>query len=403
VHGYWHACRLLARGVGIWACCDELPASCCCSGPAHLSAATAGAHSIRPPPHPSHAKISSESLEGRAGAAGGAPAPAALVAAASHARAARCTRRDATTAPAPRPQRARPHLRHAAPGTHAIPAPAAPHPHPQNMQALSSRARGQQAGSRRQRPGCARQRCAVLCAIKQKAGQEVVCNKTLVSKAESKQQVMQLCQDMEAFAKQAMRDRSSGLLEYSCVQDRWEDNVFHIWERFDSNANMAGFMGNDRQKQFMQQVRARWGPRPRARPRAPASPHRRAQRRRGAGAPAAAAARRWVHSTPQHTTLVPAQVQPMLESPIGMSMYQYQDGQLSSACLAEGGLLPRLQRRRRRARRRTTRLLHPTRHCSPAPGSAASLRRQAAGRPAPSATPAGAVWRPEGRRAEHAR
>jgi quinol monooxygenase YgiN len=95
----------------------------------------------------------------------------------------------------------------------------------------------------------------VLCAIKARSGQQVVCSKTIVAKKEKAEQVLEMCQDIEAFSQQLLRDRSSGLVEYACMKDRWEDNVIHIWERFDSNASLSNYTATDKVKAFMQQVR----------------------------------------------------------------------------------------------------------------------------------------------------
>lgn len=149
------------------------------------------------------------------------------------------------------------------------------------MQALSAQQRplGQQ---RHQRPRLGRQRVQVLCAIKQKSGKEIVCSMTLIAKQDKTAQVMEMCKDIEAFSQQLLRDRKSGLVEYTCMKDRWEDNVFHMWERFDSHSSMGIYTGSDRVKLFMEQV------------------------------------------------------QPLLDQPIGMALYQFEDGKLGATCLAEG-------------------------------------------------------------------
>ena len=197
------------------------------------------------------------------------------------------------------------------------------------MQALRARPfSGQQAGA----PARARrQQLQISCAVKQRSGQEIVCSKTLIAKQEKKAEVQRMCQDVESFSKQLLAQREAGLVEYACMADRWEDNVFHIWERFDSNASLNNYVGSERVQQFMQKVR------PAQRASCPADG--------GGGAYAivmherADPARAWRLAARLATRSPPAmQVQPLLEQPIGMAMYQFEDGNIGSVCLAEGEL-----------------------------------------------------------------
>lgn len=69
---------------------------------------------------------------------------------------------------------------------------------------------------------------------------QVCCSKTLVAKPEHKDAVQQLCKEVTEFSTQRMNtDRSSGVQEFSCMVDGWEDNVVHFWERYDSNVHMG--------------------------------------------------------------------------------------------------------------------------------------------------------------------
>lgn len=51
-----------------------------------------------------------------------------------------------------------------------------------------------------------------------------------------------------------MADKSSGIQEFSCAVDGWEDNVFHFWERYDSNVMLGRHNTTPEVEQFMQKV-----------------------------------------------------------------------------------------------------------------------------------------------------
>jgi quinol monooxygenase YgiN len=68
---------------------------------------------------------------------------------------------------------------------------------------------------------------------------QVCCSKTLVAKPEHKAAVQQLCKEVTEFSTARMNDRSSGIQEFKCLVDSWEDNVVHFWERYESNVSLG--------------------------------------------------------------------------------------------------------------------------------------------------------------------
>ncbi|KAK9864744.1 hypothetical protein WJX84_005662 [Apatococcus fuscideae] len=86
-----------------------------------------------------------------------------------------------------------------------------------------------------------------------------------------------------------MSDRQSGILQFECSQDNWEPNVVHFWERYVGNAKLGEHSTSSEMKRFMEKV------------------------------------------------------QPYLEQPIGMALYEWKDGKIGAVCIqggpkGEGGL-----------------------------------------------------------------
>jgi quinol monooxygenase YgiN len=54
-----------------------------------------------------------------------------------------------------------------------------------------------------------------------------------------------------------MRDRSSGINSFECSQDNWDKNVFHFWERYESNTHLGRHNTSDEFKRFMEKVPTR--------------------------------------------------------------------------------------------------------------------------------------------------
>lgn len=128
-----------------------------------------------------------------------------------------------------------------------------------------------------------------LCAIKKKSEKNLVCSKTLTVKPDHKDAVMEMCQMVVTFSKEKMKNSKSGILAFECSQDNYEPNVLHFWERYDGNRSMGLHNTTDEYSKFMRVVQ-------------------------------------------QH-----------LEGPIGMALYEWQDGQIGMACVhggpkGEGGL-----------------------------------------------------------------
>lgn len=139
------------------------------------------------------------------------------------------------------------------------------------------------------RPTNSRGRVQVLAAVKKASAKNVVCSKTLVVKPGQEDQVEQMCRDIVQFSKDRMQDRSSGIHTFECSQDNWDKNVFHFWERYESNSHLG------------------------------------------------------THNTCHEYTTFMKKIQPHLEQPVGMALYEWRDGQLGNVCVqggpkGEGGL-----------------------------------------------------------------
>jgi hypothetical protein len=56
------------------------------------------------------------------------------------------------------------------------------------------------------------------------------------------------------FSHKQMGNRSSGIQEFTCSADNWEPNVFHFWERYDSNVSLGKHNTTPEMEQFMKKV-----------------------------------------------------------------------------------------------------------------------------------------------------
>lgn len=86
-----------------------------------------------------------------------------------------------------------------------------------------------------------------------------------------------------------MANRSNGIQEFTCAVDGWEKNVFHFWERYESNAALGR------------------------------------------------------HNTKPEVVKFMEEVSELLEKPVGMALYEYRDGKIGAVGLqggpkGEGGL-----------------------------------------------------------------
>lgn len=77
-----------------------------------------------------------------------------------------------------------------------------------------------------------------------------------MAKPEHKEVVQQLCQEAAEFSANRMKERSSGIQEFSCMLDGWEDNVVHFWERYDSNVSLGRHNTTPEMEGFMNKVGA---------------------------------------------------------------------------------------------------------------------------------------------------
>eukprot|EP00798_Chlamydomonas_sp_ICE-L_P020314 gene20314-27070_t len=100
-----------------------------------------------------------------------------------------------------------------------------------------------------------RTRLHVTAAVKTNSGKQVVCSKTLVAKKGKEEQVRKLCGKVLEFGVAQAADRKNGIMEYQCVKDGWEDNVFHFYERFDSNVSMGRYNSTETVTEFMKKAR----------------------------------------------------------------------------------------------------------------------------------------------------
>jgi quinol monooxygenase YgiN len=94
----------------------------------------------------------------------------------------------------------------------------------------------------------------VSAAVKAKSARQIACSKTLVAKPEHTEEVQQLCQQALDFSQKQMGNRSSGIQEFTCAADNWEPNVFHFWERYDSNVSLGRHNTTPEMEQFMSKV-----------------------------------------------------------------------------------------------------------------------------------------------------
>ena len=145
------------------------------------------------------------------------------------------------------------------------------------------------AASVRLSPRHGRHSLQVVAAVKKITARNIACSKTLVAVAGQETAVESLCQEVTAYSKRQMSDRSSGILSFDCSRDGGDTNVFHFWEVYESNVTMGRHNTTPEVESFMNKVK------------------------------------------------------PLLESPVGMVLYEMKDGKLGPASVqggprGEGGL-----------------------------------------------------------------
>lgn len=132
-------------------------------------------------------------------------------------------------------------------------------------------------------------RLNICAAVKKQREKQVVCSKTLVAKAGKEAALERKCRDILDFSLGKASNKDNGIVEFVCSRDLYESNVFHFWERYDGNVSLGRHNTSPEFMSFMEGV------------------------------------------------------QDLLEEPIGLALYAFQDGQLSNVCVqggpkGEGGL-----------------------------------------------------------------
>merc|ERR1712072_892354 len=133
--------------------------------------------------------------------------------------------------------------------------------------------------------GAAPPRGVTCYARRRGAGKSVVCNKTVVAKEGREDQVQELC---AAYADD-MKKSASGVISFECTKDTHDKQQFHFWERYKNTACFNDNLSSEATQGFLEAL----------------SDH--------------------------------------LEKPVGISLFEYADGKLGSACVeigpkGEGGL-----------------------------------------------------------------
>lgn len=101
---------------------------------------------------------------------------------------------------------------------------------------------------------CQRGRLVVTAAVKVQKGKQILCNKTLKAKEGSAEAVQQLCSDVAAFSQQRMADRRSGVLAFEMSEDDYEPGTFHFMELYASQKALADHAAPPEFKRFVDKV-----------------------------------------------------------------------------------------------------------------------------------------------------
>jgi len=98
-------------------------------------------------------------------------------------------------------------------------------------------------------------RLVVTAAIKQNRGKKIMASKTLIAKPGQESKVEQLCRQISDYSKQRMaEDRSAGILAFEFSLDSYDSNTFHFMELYDSNAQLGRHNTTDEFVTFMKEV-----------------------------------------------------------------------------------------------------------------------------------------------------
>eukprot|EP01024_Parvocaulis_polyphysoides_P043769 TRINITY_DN40170_c0_g1_i2.p3 TRINITY_DN40170_c0_g1~~TRINITY_DN40170_c0_g1_i2.p3 ORF type:complete len:227 (-),score=30.78 TRINITY_DN40170_c0_g1_i2:477-1118(-) len=99
-----------------------------------------------------------------------------------------------------------------------------------------------------------RARLQICAAIKKAASQNVVCTKQFIIKEGQQEQMKQLCQTAMQYSKEKIKVKENGIFEFEIFQDMWEQQVFHSWERYLNNRCMNDHSSSKELMQFMEKV-----------------------------------------------------------------------------------------------------------------------------------------------------
>lgn len=121
--------------------------------------------------------------------------------------------------------------------------------------------------SQRQQQGHARRRhlsrTIITNAVKRKNEKHVVCSKTLVAAPGKEDAVDAACSELvaafglsgpKATPATAAAAKRRGVIEFTYGRDSYEPNVFHFWERYDSNVSLGRHNTRDEVVAFMERL-----------------------------------------------------------------------------------------------------------------------------------------------------
>ncbi|QDZ22852.1 hypothetical protein HOP50_09g54000 [Chloropicon primus] len=136
------------------------------------------------------------------------------------------------------------------------------------------------------RPVNPRGRSGLACQARRKGGDKnVVCNKMVIAKEGSEGEVQELC----ASYAEDMKANAVGILSFECTKDTHDGKQFHFWERYKNVSYFNENMSSEKTQGFLKDL------------------------------------------------------SPLVEKPVGVSLFEYANGQIGSACVevgpkGEGGL-----------------------------------------------------------------
>ncbi|CAD7702357.1 unnamed protein product [Ostreobium quekettii] len=141
---------------------------------------------------------------------------------------------------------------------------------------------GSRAGCQGPPAGPRRARLQVCAAVKKSNSKNIVCSKTLIVKQEHMEKVKEMCLELAEHAKGEMNDRKNGILGFDVMADQFEDGTIHFWERYTDNQRLNKFNASPKFMAFMEGVSE------------------------------------------------------YLERPVGLALYEYNEGQIGNSCVQEG-------------------------------------------------------------------